>query len=400
MPAQHTEPAPDPAELLPHFSMWDPEHEQIKWGVFEYARSACPVAHTDGDGGRQYIVTRYEDVKRVLHDPGTFSSKGVAPRPSPVCLNPLDSDPPYQVELRKILNPLFTRGFLMRFEADLRKNAIELIGTFRDARRCEFIRDFAGPFVANALSTVVFHESDPEKMRAITDVVVKVALEGTDEEYLKLAMLAAQYIQDRQDHPIERTDVLNAISTATVEDGRPLTDLERMGVVIVLFLGGLDTTRGAMGSIAYYLATQPGIEARLRDPDWVRQDLDEFVRLASPVGCLGRTATTDVELGGIQIKAGEQVLVRFDSANRDESQFEDASRLRFDIRRGGNVGFGLGVHRCLGSHFARIQLAVAFEELLARVTNVRLANPDSEIRWAPGIANGPERLDIAFDLLG
>ncbi|WAJ43280.1 cytochrome P450 [Mycobacterium sp. Aquia_216] len=388
------------AAILPHYNMWDPDHEKVKWDVFAHARRDCPVAHTDADGGGQYVVTRYEDVRRVLEDPQTFSSAGVAPRPSPVQLNPLDSDPPYQVDLRRILNPLFTRNFLLRFEPELRKNASELIGRFIDNGRFDFIREYAGPFVGNALSRVVFNEDDPEKMDDAAEVVVRVAIEATDEAFFELAVLAGQYIAEREANPVDRNDVLNAIATGTVDGGRPLTDEERLGVVTVLFLGGLDTTRGAMGSIAYHLAREPELEGRLRDPAWIRQDMDEFIRLESPVGCLGRTATRDVELGGVAIKKGEQLLVRFDSANRDEARFEDASELKFDVRRSSSAGFGLGIHRCLGSHFARIQIAIAFDELFKRVTNLRFADPGAEVRWAPGIANGPEGLELLFDVIG
>jgi cytochrome P450 len=387
------------AEVIPHYDMWDPEHEKVKWEVFSHARSKCPVAHTDADGGGQYVVTRYEDVRRVLEDPQTFSSTGVAPRPSPVGLNPLDADPPYQPELRKILNPLFTRSFLMQFEPELRKSAVDLIDGFIHNGRFDFVKEYAGPFVGNALSRIVFNEDDPEKMQHAADVVIRVALQGTDEDYFELALLAGRYIAEREQTPVERNDVLNAISTGTVGGGRRLTEHERLGVVTVLFLGGLDTTRGAMGSIAYHLAMQPELEQRLRDPAWIRQDMDEFIRLESPVGCLGRTVTRDVELGGVQIKRGEQLLIRFDSANRDEARFEDASRLRFDVRRGGNAGFGLGIHRCLGAHFARIQIAVAFEELFKRITNPGFTSPDPDVQWAPGIANGPAGLDLVFDVI-
>jgi cytochrome P450 len=226
-----------------------------------------------------------------------------------------------------------------------------------------------------------------------------VAVEATDEAFFELAVLAGQYIAEREANPVKRNDVLNAIATGTVGGGRPLTDEERLGVITVLFLGGLDTTRGAMGSIAYHLASRPELEQRLRDPAWIRQDMDEFIRLESPVGCLGRTATRDVELGGVAIKQGEQLLIRFDSANRDEARFEDASCLKFDAGRSSSAGFGLGIHRCLGSHFARIQIAIAFDELFKRVTNLRFVDPDAEVRWAAGIANGPEGLDLLFDAI-
>ena len=99
------------------------------------------------------------------------------------------------------------------------------------------------------------------------------------------------------------------------------------------------------------------------------------------------------------IRQGQQLLIRFDSANRDEARFEDASCLKFDVRRSSSAGFGLGIHRCLGSHFARIQIAIAFDELFNRVTNLRFADPAAEVHWAPGIANGPEGLDLLFDVI-
>lgn len=395
-------PGIDPAAILPHYSMFDPEHEKIKWGVFEYARKQCPVAHSDAadTGGGHHVVTRYEDLRRILEDPATFSSADVTPQGSPVKLNPLDSDPPYQPELRKLLNPLFTRKVLLRYEPDLRKSANSLIDSFVSAGRFDFVRDYAAPYVGGALAKVVFNEDDPERMRQAADIVVQAGVgEDTEAALVALAQLAGHYITERQEHPVERDDVLNAITNGTVDGGRHLTMEEKFGVVTVLFLGGLDTTRGALGSIAYHLALEPHLEQRLRNPGWVRQDMDEFLRLESPVGCLARTATADAEVAGVSIKKGGRILLRFDSANRDEARFDNPDSLTFDVRRAGNVAFGLGIHRCLGAHFARIQIAVAFEELFKRLTNLRFAHAGEEVRWAPGIANGPESLVLAFDVV-
>lgn len=391
----------DPADILPRFDMWNPEHEAIKFEVFDFARKSCPVAHTSADGGGQYLVTRYDDVRTVLENPQIYSSTGVNPRgASPVPLNPLDSDPPFQIELRKLLNPLFTRKFLLRYEPDLRANAKKLIAAFIDRGRFEFIQEFAAPFVGGALAKFAFNESDPAKMKAASDTVIRVAAEATDEAFFELAVLGSEYIVEREDNPIERDDVLNAITTGTIgAEKRPLSEDERTGVMTVLFLGGLDTTRGALSSIAYAIALDPELESRVRDPGWVRQDLDEFIRLASPVGCLGRTVMEDVELDGVALHRGDQVLIRYDSANRDETRFPDPDSFDFSGERPSNAGFGLGIHRCLGSHFARIQIAIAFDELLAQITNLRLARPDEPLHWAPGIANGLEWLELTFDRL-
>ena len=393
-----SDPGPEPAEILDHYNMWDPAHEKVKWAVFEHARARCPVAHTSADGGRQYVVTRYAHARRVLEDPETFSSAGVAPRPAPVTLNPLDADPPYQPDLRKLLNPLFSRSFLLKFEPQLRKTAADLVDGWVERGRVELISEYAAPFVGNALAQIVFDEQDGAKMQRAIDIVTAVALAGGEQEYFHLAMLAGEYLADRAANPVDRVDVLNAITTGTVLGGRPLTDNERLGVVTVLFLGGLDTTRGAIGAIAYHLARDPELERRVRDPRWIRQDMDEFLRLESPVGCLGRLATRDVELGGVRIRAGEQLLVRFDSANRDNAKFERAGELVFGVPRGGNAAFGLGIHRCLGAHLARIQLTVAFDELFKRVTRLRFATGTADdVPWSPGIANGPEHLHLTFD---
>lgn len=389
---------PAPEDILDHYDMWDPDHEAVKWDVFAYARRKCPVFHTSADGGGQYVVTRYQDARRVLEDTETFSSTGVNPRgASPVPLNPLDADPPFQTELRRLLNPLFTRTYLLRYEPELRREAQALIDGLIDKGEFDFIEDYAAPFVGNALAKIAFNEQDPAKMAQAASIVIRVAAEATDEAFFELAVLAGQYLAEREDNPVDRDDVLNAVTTGTIgPDHRPLTEDERLGVMTVLFLGGLDTTRGALGSIAWHVANEPDLEQRLRDPRWVRQDLDEFIRHSSPVGCLGRRITKDVEVAGTHLAAGEQVLIRYDSANRDEDQFENADRLEFDVRRPGNMGFGLGIHRCLGAHFARIQIAIAFDELFKRLTNMRLVDP-ADVRWAAGIANGPERLRVRFD---
>ena len=389
---------PDYEQLLGSYDMFDVDQERQKWELFSYARSKCPVAHTDADGGGQYLVTRYDDVRRVLEDPVTFSSSGVAPRPSPVLLHPLDADPPLQPALRKILNPLFSRTFLLRFEPQMRASAASLVTSWLDVGEVEFVGDFAAPFVAQSLATIVFNEQDPTRMSRASEIVSRVAVESSDENFFDLAVLAGEYLAEREENPVDREDVLQCITTGEV-NGRPLTEDERLGVLTVLFLGGLDTTRGAIAAIAYHLARDPGLEARVRDPKWIRQDMDEFIRLESPVGCLGRRVMADVELAGVSLHKGDQLLVRFDSANRDEAKFDDPDELRFDVGRAGHAGFGLGIHRCLGQHLARIQITIAFEELLARVTNLRYADPSGEIHWAPGIANGPERLKLAFDRL-
>jgi cytochrome P450 len=182
----------------------------------------------------------------------------------------------------------------------------------------------------------------------------------------------------------------------TVQE-RPLTLEEQVGATMIMFTGGLDTTKAALGNIALHLAEEPGLEQRLRDPDWIKADLDEFLRYESPIMFMARTVTRDTELGGCPLKPGDRVAVHYASANRDESRFEHADQLDFGRERNPHAAFGLGPHRCIGMHFARLQIEIAFGELLSRVTNLRI--PDgTHVETAVGIVLSPEHLPVVFDV--
>jgi cytochrome P450 len=380
--------------MIRDFDMFDQEQGRHRWDLFGHARQHCPVSQVPGN---RVLLTRYEDVRYVLERPELFSSSGVSPQPTPLTINPLDADPPYHSDLRKLLNPLFSRSACLKFTPEMQRIANELVDGFVDAGEVEVIGGFAAPFVAAVLARIVFSERATEQMRAAVDAVTRVAVTGDPQSYLDLSVIAHQYLAGRREHGSSEEDVLGAVTTGTVLDGRRLTDDQQLGVLIALFLGGLDTTRGAIGMIIHELTKDPGLRARLCDPSWQRRDMDEFVRHASPVACLCRTVVEDTEVNGVMLSAGQQVLVRFDAANHDPEQFEDPENLRFDLTRPGNAAFGLGIHRCLGAHLARVQIGVAFDVLLTRLTNLRPKHPDQAIHYIFGIARGPERVEVLFD---
>jgi cytochrome P450 len=385
------------AALLPTFDLFDPEHENWKYDAFAYAREHCPVVRTETElTGPMWMVTRYADVRKVLEDPETFSSQGGSPAPTPIGLGPLDSDPPLHTGFRQLLNPYLSRKYSLTFEDEMRSIARELIDGFIENGKVELLSEFAGPFVSRVLASVVFKETDMTKMERAKEVVFAVTEDGTEEAFMNLGMLAAEYLAAATENPPEEEGILRSLVTGTV-DGKPLEPQQALGAICVLFLGGLDTTRSAIGSVAMNIALQAELEARVRDPRWVRNDMDEFIRQISPVATFGRTVTRDTEVGGCPMRKGDRVLVRFDSANRDEEKFHNAEKLQFDPPRGGNAGFGLGIHRCVGMHLARVEITIAFEELLARITNLRFDGDPADLKWAPGIANCPDRVPLTFE---
>lgn len=383
------------AEILRNIDLYADDQREHLLDALAVARAECPVLHTSVDGG-YHVVCRYEDVRTVCGTPELFSSAQPGLRGVPVRVVPLDVDPPQHRHFRSFLNPYFSRTFLLRYEAEMRKIARDAIAEFIDKGEFDVVADFAVPFSAGSLARVVFATDNQDLVRRGVDAVNRVAVESTPETFEVVAALAMEAMAEAANATGEREDVLAAIVTAEV-DGRPLTIEERLGIITTLLLGGLDTTRGVIVNIANHMATRDDIEAVLRTPDWSHSALDEFLRYEPTVSFMARTVTRDTELAGTQLRAGDRLAVHFYSANRDPERFARPDELILDRPSKPNAAFGIGVHRCLGLTFARIQLAIAFEELLARTTNFRLM-PGAELHRQVGVPFGsPAQLWVTFD---
>ena len=382
-------------DLAPHLDLFDPSHSERLWEVLSYARMACPVLKTDADEG-YYIITRYDDLRTVLEDPGTYSSVQAGLRGVPLPMPPLTEDPPRHIEYRRALNKYLSRSFLGRYAADVRDTARTLLDDLVPRGRFDFMTDYAIPFTSRNLARVILDDSNAERIQRAIAIATRISSEGDPQAFFDMAALAEEFLRDRAASGSQRDDVLSAIVNGTVE-GRPLTLQEQVGATMIMFTGGLDTTKAALGNIAPHLAGDAAIEQRLRDPEWIKADLDEFLRYESPITFMARTVTRDTELGGCPLKPGDRVAVHYASANRDESRFEHADRLDFGRQRNPHAAFGLGPHRCIGMHFARLQIEVAFGELLSRVTNLRIPQ-DAQVQTAVGIVLSPEHLPVTFDV--
>ncbi|GAA1518277.1 cytochrome P450 [Nocardioides humi] len=385
-------------DRLRHFNYFDPADTADKWALFDHARSHAPVVRTDHEasGGPFYLLTRYDDVRRVMEDWETFSSTQ-----SPLVatgvpsLSPIDDDPPFQGEVRKLLNPLFSRSALAPYEQAMHDTARSLIEEWLDDGQVEILNRYAGPYIGRMLIKVIFNDLTREELDVAQEIALEVAEAANPEVFARLFGICSEYLERAKRRGINGDGVLARLVNARI-DGAPIPTEKQIGCLGILVLGGLDTTRAAIGNITYRLTQQPELEQRLRDPRWVRRDMDEFLRLDSPVGAMARVATRDVELNGVLIRKGERVQARFDAANRDPEKFTDPGSLHFDEARSGHAAFGMGVHRCLGSNMARMQIEIAFQELLARITRLRLA-PGAEVAWAPGQSNCLHAVDIEFD---
>ena len=238
------------AEMLEHFDLFDPDHQDRRWEVFKYAReSQCPIIKTDADKG-YFVITNYDDLREIANDPETFSSVEPALRGVPVRLPPVSEDPPLHGEFRKLLNPFFSRAYLLRYEQEMRGAARELLDELVPAGRMEFMNDFALPYTAASLARVILDEKDSDRIARARAVAVRISAENTPEAWIELSQVASEFMADRKASGLDGEDLLSAIVNGQVE-GRPLTLEEQVGICTTLFSGGW--TRSGPRS-----ATSPG----------------------------------------------------------------------------------------------------------------------------------------------
>lgn len=382
-------------DLVGQFDYTNPEHDAHFDEVLSYARGHCPMSHTTATGG-YYIATTYEAVADVLRNHETFSSSEYVNIAGNMGVRqpPLDADAPLQHDFRKIINPFFHPKALAQNEQVVREIARTNMQTWVSKGSCEFISAFASPYVTDVLATVVFKNSDTAVFRKAASYADRLVT-GDISAFPEFLALMAEFAESRR--AADDGGVMSAIMNGAV-GGRPLTQDESVGMVMTLFNGGLDTTKVAISDIVLAMAQHPDLEERLRAPGWEKGALDELLRYSSPISALGRHATRDTVVSGQALSAGDRVLVHYGSANHDATAFEDPHSLNFDRTRNPHLAFGLGVHRCVGMHLARLQISVAINELLEQITNIRLARDAPEMTRRPGISRVLLQLPIEFDL--
>jgi cytochrome P450 len=389
--------------MLQSYSPYDPRLSDLdfRFRLLETARRECPIHRSEEHGGYWHVST-YELVASVLQDYDTFrSGEGVTVphNPAQPLMPPIDSDPPAHRDWRRVLNPHLSPQALAQQSEEMRSIARRLVAEFAERGCGEIMGDYAEPFSAIVLSNVVLGINDEDLVRAVQRNNHAIASgmdkpEGRD-AFIALREHCQRLVRERRQHPRD-DDIVTSVIHATI-GGRPVSEEEAINCMMIVHLGGLDTVSDAIGSICYRLAVDPSLTERVRDEQVFRRAVDEFLRLDSPVATLARTASRDVEVGGQKVRAGEQVLLSYLSANRDEAEFPHPEELDFEREYNRHVAFGLGPHRCVGSHLARLELEVAFGELLSRVDHLRLDGDDA-VLWKTGISFGPKSLRVTFGL--
>ena len=374
--------------------------------VWDDLRGRCPVAHSDAHGG-VWLPTKHADIAAIAHDTEHFSSEGVIVnvfKPEGIAPRgyapPITADPPFHAGSRRLLLPAFSPRAIDALEDGARANCRELLdelladagpGDIVDAARA-YAQHIPVRVIADMLG---LPKEDGDQFRMFIHRIIEKPGEYTgtlDPEQTLLFYLTGKIEQRRLEPP---KDDLIGFLLETEMDGEKLTNEHIFGTIALLIIAGIDTTWSAIGASLWHLAQHPEDRRRLvDDPAVLPFAIEEFLRFYAPV-TMARIAATDTEIGGCPVAERDWVLLPFPAANRDPEAFEHADEFVIDRQRNRHVAFGLGIHRCLGSNLARMELTVAVDEWMKRIPDFELADPDpSSVRWSTGQVRGPRELPV------
>ncbi|SEF81727.1 cholest-4-en-3-one 26-monooxygenase [Thermomonospora echinospora] len=382
-------------------------HEQFRW-----IRDNDPVFwHHDLNEGVPgfWAVTRHADVVHVSRNPELFSSHVRSSLYEEFSeddlalfgLMMLFQDPPDHTRNRLKVNRGFTPRMIKQLEGHIRDICNELIDRVSPLGQADFAEDIAAPLPAYIICELLgAPQEDREQICDWSNKIIGFSdpeMAGAKEEAAALSAelmaYASELAAQRRAEP--RDDIATKLLQPD-EHGNVLSDEEFQLFVLMLVIAGHETTRtGSVNGIQAFFDHPEQWERLKADRSLLRTAPDEIVRWTSPLNLFRRTATRDTELGGKQIKKGDKVVMFYGSANRDERVIEDP--FTFDIGRDPNphVGFGGGgPHFCLGTHLARLELAVLFETILDRMPDIRPAGPPRRLR--SNFVNGIKELRVEF----
>ncbi len=370
-------------------------------------REQVPVSWS-ARGNGCWVITRYDDMAAMLQRSNkgfiSFPSTpdGVNTQGSQKKMIPIEVDGAEHRQYRALLDPLFSPKRVQALEPELRVAANRLIDKFIEAGEADFAHEFALPFPgATVLAIMGWPAEDLEKINAWVDVVMHGIIGASEEEsnaargkaHGEIRQYFGDMITERRADPGD--DVLSHMIRSDFAD-RKLDDDELFDFCLLMMLAGLDTVKSVFAQSFVYFGRHPEKwDEMFEHEETLKPAIEELLRWASPP-VPTRNVTEDViEVGGVSIPKGDRVHGPLAAANRDPKYYPDPDEIQFDRPAKPHLAFGLGAHRCLGIHLARLELRVGYEELRRRIPRFSLDESKPPIDHL-GLAWGVENVHITF----
>jgi cytochrome P450 family 142 subfamily A polypeptide 1 len=393
---------------------WDPKQmaERMRW-----LRRHDPVHWSEKDGC--WVLAKYDDVAYVSKHQDLFTSEhgvrlGNAPK-----IGLIDEAEPRHGQLRALINKGFTPRMVKKLEVAFRgivKEALDAIGPHG---RCDFVEDVAVPLPLLVIAEMIgIRREDRMRFHQWSDAMIRgdgakdpAIIAAAGKAFVEYSAYVTEIIEDRRRSP--KDDLVSILVGANDagmlrnfgqqlddhhgdEHQLALANNELIMLLVILLVAGNETTRNGLSGGMQLLVENPGERKKLIErPELLPSAVEEMVRMVSPVHSFARTATRDVALRDRQIEAGQRVLMLYPSANRDEDVFEAPDEFRVE-RNPLHLGFGLGPHFCLGANLARMEMRVAFEELLRRFPDMEYADGEGPVIAGSALVRSCVRMNLKF----
>ncbi|MDE2379698.1 cytochrome P450 [Bradyrhizobium sp.] len=392
---------PPVTDWVHDFDHTDPRWTADPFPIWDQMRKASPVVHTDRFLGC-YMPTTYEAVRQIAHDTEHFSSRRVIvrderPEVAKNAAPPITSDPPEHKPAKQLLLPPFTPDAMKKLEPRVRAICNELIDGFIKDGKVDAAARYTKHIPVRAIAHMLgIPESDGDLFIKWIHMILELSIKNEavlGQAVQEMTAYFTGHIEARKKNPGD--DLISYLMNARDKNGQPLEDSHVLGSLRLLLIAGIDTTWSAIGASLWHLARTPSDRDRLiADPSLMPTAIEEFLRAYSPV-TMAREVVKETTIEGCPVKPGNMVLLSFPSANRDSAMFPDADKVVLDRKENRHSAFGLGIHRCVGSNLARMEMQVAIEEWLKRIPDFRL-DPAGTVTWSQGTVRGPRQLPILF----
>jgi cytochrome P450 len=380
----------------------DPTWVNDPYPIWDDLRERCPVAHTDRYAGG-WFPTTHEMVSQVANDLEHFTSRMVVitnnkfPPNSVAPIGgapPITSDPPFHQFARRLILPAFAPGPVNALEGQIRALCTKHLDALAGETEFDAGAMFAQFISPGVISRMLgFPEEDEDLFREFVHVVLDLVDLPVEERGPLFEPMAGYFDTQIEDHLAHPRDDFTSYLLGAESNGVKLTEEQVRGVMVLTLVAGIDTTWSAIGSAIWHLAKNSEDLARLvKEPELMPVAVEEFLRFYAPV-TMARLVKEDMEFHGCTMKKDDWVLLGFPAANRDPEAFEDAGTFIIDRAMNRHAAFGLGIHRCVGSNLARLELRVAIEEFIKRFPRFELSDPGA-VTWAPGQVRGPRAIPL------
>lgn len=351
--------------------------------IYSDLRKNCPMGWTKAHDGF-WVATKYEDILAITRNPEIFSSEktfdpatgelsgglAIPPVPNPRSI-PIEVDPPEWQKYRLLINPRLGPGAVEKLRPLAQQYSAATMDRFIEAGKCDLVRDFTNHIPA--LVTMKFFGLPLDEFEKFADPLHEVYSVPRNTQQFFDAVAGLQWMRERLFEEITarkmepRDDFIGYLVSSKVE-GAPLDDEIIQEICFNVMAGGVDTTTALTSNVLLYLEDHAEDRALLAaHPEKLAVACEEFVRYFSPIHGFARNVKRDVEVGGQKLEAGDRVFLAYASANRDEANFECPERVNVERFPNRHMGFGAGIHRCVGSFLARLMFESMMREVLTRI---------------------------------